>query len=263
MPRKESALHGMLLDLFGAPELRRFVQFTYGPEITDSLPGQSASKSTLAFGVVDVLQRHGLIDTDFFERLLDARPGRRDDVERVRGLWIVEHRDWMTPPITTSNKPTPPVNKEPIGIFVSYSRRDTPFREQLESHLKLLQRQGIVDVWHDGRIAAGEAWEDVLRRELESAEIILFLVSSDFLASDFCWGVELKRAIERADSGEARVIPVLVRACQWSRSPLPRFQILPRDAKPIGRADDTDEAWLEVANAIADAATRTRTRRGG
>jgi len=262
MPSKEAALHDLLLQLFDATELRRFVHFAYGRELVDNLPGASASLSTLAFEITSAMSRRGLVDEALFQRLRDVRPHHHEFIDAVGAVWIVDHKTWRSRPSPLPSPAHERRNSAAIQIFVSYSRKDVSFREDLEVHLRLLQRKGAVDVWHDGRIAAGDEWENVLRAELESADIILFLMSPDFLASDFCWSIELKRALERVESGDTMIVPVLVRPCMWKDSPLAHFQVLPRDATAISRQSDTDAAWLEVAESVREAAAHVRHERG-
>src|SRR4029450_9084620 len=100
----------------------------------------------------------------------------------------------------------------PIDVFYSYSHKDEVLRERLETHLKLLKRQGIVQDWHDRRISAGSEWEGQINQYLESAHIILLLISADFLASDYCYDKEMQRALARHEAGEARVIPIMLRS---------------------------------------------------
>lgn len=93
--------------------------------------------------------------------------------------------------------------------------------------------RGYIASWYDRRISAGEEWKHQIDAHLEAADIILLLVSADFLASDYCYDIEMRRALERHDAGEARVIPVIVRAVDWTGAPFDRLKILPRDAKPV------------------------------
>lgn len=85
-------------------------------------------------------------------------------------------------------------------LFFSYSHKDEDLRDELEVHLSGLKRQGLVDVWHDRRIDAGENWSQKIGEHLEQAELILLLVSPDFIASEYCYGVELERALERHEA---------------------------------------------------------------
>src|SRR4051812_25942213 len=97
-------------------------------------------------------------------------------------------------------------------VFFSYSHADEALRDELEKHLKILQRQGIIEMWHDRRIGAGSELHGEIDENLNSADIILLLVSADFLNSDYCHDVEMKQAIKRHNNGEAIVIPVILRA---------------------------------------------------
>lgn len=141
-------------------------------------------------------------------------------------------------------------------MFVSYSHRDSSFVDELRSHISLLQRQGLIEVWHDSEITAGEEWSKVIDEQLETADIILLLVSSSFLSSDFCWSVELKRAMQRHAAKEAIVIPVILRPCLWEEAPFAKLQALPQGGIPIRQSRNTDDAWLEVAIGIKEAVQR-------
>ena len=149
-----------------------------------------------------------------------------------------------------------PANKSrPVKLFYSYSHKDESLREKLETHLALLRREEIIAEWHDRRIGAGEEWKEQIDEQLNSADIILLLVSADFLASDYCFDIETQRAIERHDAGEAKVIPVIIRPCDWHTAPFGKFQGLPKDAKPVTTWSDQDEAFTDIARGIRNAAT--------
>lgn len=132
-------------------------------------------------------------------------------------------------------------------VFFSYAAEDEPHRATLEKHLRLLQRQGLVKGWHARMVAPGEERDAEVRRHLDAADVVLLLVSSDFLACDRVWKEEMARALERHDAGEARVVPLFVRPCDWRGAPFARLQGLPRDGEPVTRRGDADEAWAEVA----------------
>lgn len=141
--------------------------------------------------------------------------------------------------------------EHPVSLFYSYAHEDEPFRTKLEKHLAVLRRTGVIAPWHDRRITAGRAWEREIDTHLEEAQVILLLVSADFLASDYCWGVEMKRALAKHDAGLARVIPVMIRPVDFfSGVPFARLQALPRDAKPITEWPNEDAAWVDVAKGI-------------
>jgi len=138
----------------------------------------------------------------------------------------------------------------PIRLFYSYSHKDETLRDELEEALTLLERQGLISEWHDRKIGAGEEWKGAIDQNLEEAQVILLLVSSSFLASDYCWDVETKRAIERHDQGVAKVIPVILRPCDWHGAPFGQLQALPKDAKAVTTWTNKDEAWTDVAVGI-------------
>jgi predicted ATPase len=141
----------------------------------------------------------------------------------------------------------------PVEVFFSYSHRDEKLRDELEKHLSILKRQGVIAGWHDRKIGAGGEWARAIDDALGSASLILLLVSADFLASDYCYDVEMTRAMERHESGEARVIPILLHDCDWSAAPFGKLQALPTDAHPV-----TGRRWKNRAEAFADIARGIR-----
>lgn len=150
-----------------------------------------------------------------------------------------------------------------ISIFISYSHRDDKLRQELDTHLSSLRRPGLISVWHDRRIVPGEEWEREIAENLEAADIILLLISSDFIASDYCYKVEMERAVERHDAGEAVVIPVILRSCVWQGAPFGKIQGLPLGVKPVASAANRDEAFTEVVTGIQRAVEKLRLRRAG
>jgi hypothetical protein len=147
---------------------------------------------------------------------------------------------------------------DPIKLFISYSHRDERLREQLQEHLHALKRRGLIEDWQDRRIAPGQEWEGAISENLESAGIILLLVSSSFIASPYCYNKEMTRALERHASGEARCIPVILRPAYWDDTPFARLQALPKNGRPVTRWSNRDEAWLDVAMGIRRAVEELR-----
>lgn len=139
------------------------------------------------------------------------------------------------------------------SVFFSYSHKDESLRDQLETHLALLKNQGLIDAWYDRRIVAGSDVDDSIFEKLETADIILLLVSSDFLSSSYCYSREMQRAMERHDAKEARVIPVILRHCDWHGAPFGKLMAAPRDGKPVTSWPDRDEALADVAKQIRKA----------
>ena len=146
-------------------------------------------------------------------------------------------------------------------LFFSYSHRDEALRDQLETHLAMLKRQGFIETWHDRRITAGEELDDAISRNLEAAEVILLLVSPDFLASEYCYGREMARAMERHNVGQAKVIPIILRPCDWHAAPFGKLLAVPRDGKPITQWPDVDIAMLDVVTSIKAALKAAPTHR--
>lgn len=121
-----------------------------------------------------------------------------------------------------------------VSIFFSYARRDVAFLEKLKQHLIPLQREGLVNtLWHDREISAGAEWAKEIDKQLNTAQIILLLVSPNFIASEYCYSFKMKRAIERHENREAAVIPVILRHCNWQGTPFHKLQALPTNAKPV------------------------------
>jgi hypothetical protein len=145
---------------------------------------------------------------------------------------------------------SPKTSSSPVKLFLSYSHKDESFRSELETHLKMLQRDGLIDPWQDHKILPGDSWNTQIEDELNMAEIILLLVSADFIASDYCWEKEVETALTLHDCGQATVVPILLRPCDWQTAKFAQLQGLPTGMKPISAWDDRDQAWTNVAQAL-------------
>lgn len=135
-------------------------------------------------------------------------------------------------------------------IFISYSHKDDALRAELDKHLALLRREGAIDLWSDHRILPGSEFDKDISQALEAAEIILLLISADFLASDYCFGIEMNRALERHTSGDAVVVPVILRACDWQHSPFKHLNALPSGGREIAKWASPDDAFLNVVQGL-------------
>ena len=135
-------------------------------------------------------------------------------------------------------------------VFISYAHTDEVYRKELEKHLSVLKRNGYIDTWTDRQIIPGENWTHHISKELEEAKVILLLISSDFLASKYCYDIEMIRAIERHHNQEAIVVPIILRFCDWSDTPFAIIQGLPANAKPVKYWSDQDEAFLNIVEGI-------------
>jgi hypothetical protein len=136
------------------------------------------------------------------------------------------------------------------SLFFSYSHRDENLRNELEKHLTILKRNQVIDTWHDRRIHPGQVIDNQISIHLKSANVILLLVSSDFLASDYCYDIEMKEAMEMHETGLAIVIPVILRPCDWHGTPFGKLLAIPTDGKAVTQYSNVDEAFLNITQAV-------------
>lgn len=138
----------------------------------------------------------------------------------------------------------------PLKVFVSYSHRDETLCDRFLVHLSQLKRDRLIEPWHDRRITAGDEWAGVIDANLNGAHIIILLVSADFLASDYCNDVEMECALERSDKGEARVVSIILRPCDWETSRFARLQALPKGGKPVVDWKTEDDGLLDAVKGV-------------
>jgi hypothetical protein len=141
-----------------------------------------------------------------------------------------------------------------INIFFAYSREDSTLRDRLDKHLSGLKRKNYINTWYDGKIDAGKEWEKEIDLNLSKADILLLLISADFIASDYCYEVEMTKAISRHEKGDAVIIPIILNPCDWSDLPFSKIQGLPQNGKPITSIywENSEIALNEVAKSIKD-----------
>jgi Effector-associated domain 2/TIR domain len=148
-----------------------------------------------------------------------------------------------------------------LKVFISYAREDLIFRQELDKHLNNLKRQEIISSWHDGDIIPGTERQPQITEQLKTADIILLLVSADFMASDFCYSTVLKQAIARHDAHQAHVIPILLRPTDWEGAPFAKLDMLPTDAKAVTDWPSHDKAFEDVVQGIKRALSVAPTNR--
>jgi transcriptional regulator with XRE-family HTH domain len=140
-----------------------------------------------------------------------------------------------------------------IRIFYSYAHEDKPLRDELETHLSPLKREGKITEWHDREILPGKEWAHEIDKHLQTADIILLLISPNFLESEYCYSIEMKQALGRHENGEASVIPILLRPADWENAPFSKLQVLPANHRPVvkwtGRSG-RDEAFVSIVKGI-------------
>lgn len=139
---------------------------------------------------------------------------------------------------------------QPVTVFIAYAHEDEQWREQLVKNLRPLQWQGLISTWYDREILAGSDWVKKIDAEMNSALVILLLISPDFLASDYCYGIEMKRALERHERREARAIPVILRPSIWEGSPIHNLQVLPQKGVPVTTWENQDSAFVNIVGEI-------------
>lgn len=144
--------------------------------------------------------------------------------------------------------------REPIPAFVSYSHADAKLKAELIKHLAPLNRLKLVSHWDDGEIKPGDSWEKSISDQMANAKLILLLISSDFIASEFCYEKELTTALKRDKAKTARVLPIILRPCLWHDLPFGKLQATPHEGKPVTSWTSPDEAMMEVAKAVREAA---------
>lgn len=135
-------------------------------------------------------------------------------------------------------------------IFVSYAHKDKALKERLEEHLSNLRYRGLINIWHDGEINAGDEWKDEIDMHLEDASVILLLISASFMASRYCYSIEMRQALERYERGAVKIIPILLRPSMFTDAPFARLQWLPSNGKSITTWRNRDSAFVDVAIGI-------------
>lgn len=143
-------------------------------------------------------------------------------------------------------------NMEPVKIFISYAHKDEHYKDKLVTSFASLKRRGYVSAWEDRQIPVGGEWDQHIKSALNEAEVILLLISMDFMNSEYCYGIEVKTAIERHNdpNDNARVVPIIVRPSDWQDSEFARLQALPKGAVPISKWEYEDEAYLDIVNQL-------------
>jgi internalin A len=260
---RERWVHGVVLELNGARALVR--ADPADRLVTVAVRGPAAARQRLT-GLIrsDLGRIHGDISgLDPDEEIeLEDRPSV---YVPVRTLEIDEQRRQQSSVATIDgtvaidqlrelNKFSTPEARDPTRwmprLFVSYSSRDAKQLDELLVYLKVLRNEGLVETWHDRCLTAGQDWDHVIRRELESADVVLFLVSKNFLATDYVQDVEVTRAVERADAGGAVVVPIILEGFGFQQSRLAKYTALPAKAKPIRDARAPRKSWEAVAEGL-------------
>ena len=144
----------------------------------------------------------------------------------------------------------PKTARNAAKVFISYSHADKILKQELLKHLMPLKRLHLIETWTDLEINPGDEWDKEISKSLDSAEIVLLLISIDFINSEYCYDVELQQAIARHQEKQTRVIPVILRPCMWKHTPFAKFQALPNNAKAVITWQNQDDALSNVAERV-------------
>ncbi|MEM6338427.1 MAG: toll/interleukin-1 receptor domain-containing protein, partial [Pseudomonadota bacterium] len=145
-----------------------------------------------------------------------------------------------------------------LQLFIAYAREDEDIRKKLETHLKGLERRKLISSWHDGKIIAGQEWNKRIKDKLQQADIVLFLVSASFIASDYCYEIEMNAALTRHAEGKTKVIPIITKPCHWNDEPFAKLQVLPNEGKAITTWTNYDMPLSRVATEISKIAKEVK-----
>ncbi len=137
-----------------------------------------------------------------------------------------------------------------VNAFISYAHEDEKLRIELGKHLRALERRGMIRTWHDRMIKPGVEYKNLIDEHLETSGIILLLISSDFLDSEYCYEIEMRRALEKFEKRESLVIPIILRPVVWAQSPFARLQVLPKDGAPVTQWSNPDAAFVSITEGI-------------
>ena len=141
-------------------------------------------------------------------------------------------------------------SKPIVKLFWCYADRDKKLRDHLERHLSALKHSGCILMWHDREILPGTLWEAEIETRLNSADLVIPLVSAHFLSSTYCWGVEMHRALERWKQGELAIVPILASSVDYKGTPISDFQVLPTNGRAITDWPDHEKAYTDAATGI-------------
>lgn len=210
-------------------------------DLIDYLPGSSEVEKIKR--VWKLSKRHGEQVGRAIHRMRTIHDDPYHPLPEESFLQMIAKREYLMRSESQSNS---------IEIFYSYSHKDEDLRQQLENHLAILKRLAVITDWNYRKISAGREWEGEIDKHLNSAHVILLLISSDFMASDYCYDVEMQRAMERHDAGEARVIPVILRSVYWQGAPFGKLNALPTGVEPVTLWANQDAAFTDIANGIRE-----------
>jgi Effector-associated domain 1/TIR domain len=222
------------------------------------------SPETVWLCIIDEAERQARLH-ELLELVCERCPGDTTLTELLRQVLALAASPGSAPvagaggPNALGRPAGAPSTSAPVKVFYSYARADEALREELETHLALLKRQGLIEPWK--QIEAGQESDGELKRKLAEAELVLLLVSPKFMASDGIWDTQLTPALERRKRGEVVVVPIIVKPTELQGTELMKLQALPRDGKPVASWPSQDEAWVDVAKGLRQVVEGIQARR--
>jgi TIR domain/Effector-associated domain 1 len=249
------------LSAFDYTELQRLLYFKLGRGLAEIVPASTDFQNTCfellreaeKAGWLEELIRAAIADRPKNERLrqLELDLGLETSVASPAVETVVQSVRRPASSVEDSSRPQyQPETSLKQKAFISYSHKDQRHRERLNDALIQLRRSNLMSVWDDRKILPGQDWDREISDKLEDADVILLLVSPDFLASDYSYSREMARALERHRSGTATMIPIIVRPCDWQHSPLGSLQALPDRGRAVSLWPSRDQAWLDVVQGL-------------
>ena len=246
---------------FSTPSLVEFFR-DFGIDIDSSpyIDGHSGSKANRMRSFFAHAQDKsvGEIISELIEYAESYRPGHlQTDACRKIAARLLDNSRLDEMHAQTNAKPDAPsslfrTTALPIEIFFSYAHEDEALMDTIRLQLVVRERIGEIVKWHDRMIPGGDEWRHRIDERIQTAHVILLFMSPHFLASRYCYEIEGQIALHRHRLRTARVIPVILRACDWTVTPFGELQGLPRDGLPLTQWDDRDQASLEIARGIMD-----------
>jgi nucleoside phosphorylase len=237
-------------------EVFKFLQSTYGDAVAVEMEGFGFLEAARANhqvsamvirGISDLISGKSKVDKAGYQKIAASHASAFAFEILARFQLSEKPDDKVT---KQQSIKTTVVSGQEIEIFFSYAHKDEALRDKLANHLKTLQRQKIIKQWHDRQIGAGNEWAGEIDQHLNSSHIILLLLSSDFIASDYCCDTEVARAMERHQRKEAKVIPIILRSVDLDGMPFKKLQTLPRNQVPVTSWLNEDEAFTDIAKEI-------------
>jgi cellulose synthase operon protein C len=190
--------------------------------------------------------------------LLDQHGSARTRAGEILSELTADDRTVPQASPSAPREPSRKLNARLAKLFISYSHKDERHLKRLTTHLANLRREGLIVDWHDHQILAGDEWRKAIEDRLETADCVLLLISPDYLESEYCYNIEMERALDRYQEGLNLVIPVIVRPADWRHTRLSDLQVLPKDGKPVVEWSSRDRAWLDVVTDLRLALAHSR-----